>query len=345
MTSYNSQLYIIPLVDLTKQSNVAYVNFVTTTTRIHPNAALTGLNTTSPNTPNPTPIFATTFYVDDDIKKKQMTLVGMPIFRMKRGETYTINFSNYTGYSFNLHWHGLNTTADVDGAAGENIFGINTKIGGLIEVKFPPIGNNSGLAWVHAHPMFDSSDYVNAGVVGALDIIDDISAPVNDLFDYGDNLVPLIYKCIDLNSDGSLNNTNLYTDTWRGTFGWINGKSCINWSTEDNTYIEGLYHNSTKNIVKITLLNGTNSFRFLYVGVCDRNNNIKNFWYVVSDDGFRNPIQTNMVSVNTGNRIGILIDLNEFENNEAYLFFYNFDLTEVLNMTVESNNNLIGYIE
>jgi FtsP/CotA-like multicopper oxidase with cupredoxin domain len=345
MTDFNLKLNIIELLDLTKNNtNKAYVNFLTTTHKINSNAALSGLNINSPDTPNPNPIFATSFYLDDNEKINKMTIFGMPNFRMKKGEEYTLIFNNYTGYSFNLHWHGLNTYGDSDGASCLNQFGINTKIGGTIEIKFPKIENNSGLLWVHAHPMFDASDYLYDGIAGNLEIVDDISKPVNDLFNYGDNLIPLKYNCIDINEDGSLNNANLYTDTWRGTFGLINGQSCINWSTEDTTYTNGLYHNTTKNVVKITILNATDSFRALHVGVCDKNNNIKKFWYIIFDDGFTNPIYTDVINITPSNRIGILIDLNDFEDNESYLFYYNFDLTEVLNMALDNNNNLIGDI-
>jgi FtsP/CotA-like multicopper oxidase with cupredoxin domain len=344
MYSFNKKLYISQLCDLTKESNKAYLNIQTTTYKIHENAELSGLNNISPNTPNPIPLFNTNYYLDDKNKVNYITELGLPNFRMKRGKEYTLIFNNYTGYSFNIHWHGLNTTGDVDGASCLNQFGINTKIGGTIEINFPNITNNSGLLWVHAHPMFNSSDYVYSGIVGSLEITDDISNIVNDLFDYGNNLIPIIYKCIDLNENGTINNANLYTDGWRGTFGLINGYSSINWTNEDNKYVSGQYHESTKNIVKVTILNSTNSFRVIYAGVCDKNNNKKNFWFVMLDDGFRNPIHIDILSIAPSNRVAILIDLNEFEDGEAYLFFYNFDLTEVLNMTVDSNNNLIADI-
>lgn len=342
MKEFNQKLYISQLCDLTKGSNKAFLNIQTTTFAIHNNAELSGLNNLSPNTPNPMPLFNTTYYIDDENKVNYMTQFGLPNFRMKKGDQYTLIFNNYTGYSFNLHWHGLNTSGYVDGSSYFNQFGINTKIGGRIEINFPNITNNSGLLWVHAHPMFNSSDYIYSGIIGTLEIIDDISSVVNDLFYYGDNQIPIIYKCIDLNENGTVNNANLYTVAWRGTFGLINEYSSINWTNEDNKYATGQYHESTKNIVKITILNSTNSYRVIYAGVCDKNNNIKKFWFVMLDDGFRNPIHIDILSIGPSNRVAILIDLNEFEDNEAYLFFYNFDLTEVFNMSVDSNNNLIA---
>jgi len=334
------------LLDLT-QTKKATINILTTQHKFSPNANYSGLNTEYPNTPNPAPIFGSSFNLKNknpaDVVTKMMP-IGLPTIKMKKGNKYNLTVNNYTGYSFNIHWHGLNTTGDVDGASCLNEFGINTKIGPTINIDFPTIHNNSGILWGHAHPMFSSSAYVQGGIKGLLQITDDISSNIDKLFDYGNNEIPLIYRCVDYYKDGTLNVDNLYTDAWRGTFGTINSQSCVNWATDDSPYVNMLYHNTTKNIAKIILLNATASFRALYIGVCDKNNVVKDFWYVLSDDGYRNPMKTSILNIAPSNRIAILIDLNDFLGGEAYVFFYNFDLTQVLNMTVDNNNNLIADI-
>ena len=78
--------------------------------------------------------------------------IGLPVFRFKRGTKPHVKFINNTDFTFNLHWHGLNTTADVDGASTEVVFGPTTKIGRVLDLNFPEINNNSALLWLHATP-------------------------------------------------------------------------------------------------------------------------------------------------------------------------------------------------
>jgi len=331
------KLCVPQLLDLSKNNNLlAYIDIVTNVYKFSPNSGYSGTNKKSP-------IFGSTFYLENN-KNIVENIFGLPFFRMKKGDKYTIIFNNKTGYSFDLHWHGLNTYADIDGASSEVVFGLNTKIGETLKIEFPSITNNSSMLWVHAHPMFDASKYVYSGVVGMVEIIDNETDIVNKLFDYSDNYLMLIYQDIEINSDGTLNDSNVYTDAWRSCFGTINGQICLNWYSDNNEYVNLLYHNSNKNIIKISILNSSGSFRNIYLGVCDKNNNIKFFYNISNDNGLRNPQKINILTINPANRSTVLFDLLDFEDNEAYLFFYNFDLSEVLDIEVDDNNNLIGNI-
>jgi hypothetical protein len=60
---------------------------------------------------------------------------------------------------------------------------------------------------------------------------------------------------------------------------------------------------------------------------------IKSFHLVQTDSGLMNPTELKMTFISVASRIGIIIDLNQFKNRVAYLFFYNYDLTEVLSST------------
>jgi len=302
--------------------------------KFSPNAKSSGTNIDKTN-----PIFGSCFCYN---KKKIISNYGLPLVRIKRGKKYQIIFINDTDYSFNLHWHGLNNPADVDGASTEVIFGNKTEIGPKINIIMPNIDNNSAFLWFHAHPMFDSSPYVYDGIVGGVSIVDDCSLKMQEYFKYPDNEIFLIYQDFEFNNDGTSTKQNLYTDLWRSCFGVINGQSCVNWTSEDKKYISSLKHCINNNLLRINFLNGSNSFRNIYLGVCDEDGNIKDFYFIMTDNGLRNPVLLNIVLVSAANRVGIIVDLNNFKNKRAFLFFYNYDLSEIYSLSTDKNNNLIA---
>ena len=322
-----SRLLLPKLVDLSQhkhKSNSARIEINNTKHKFSSESAESGVD------PKVLPIFGTTSYLNG--KKVSELSWGLPFFRFKRGTKPHVTFVNNTHYSFDIHWHGLNITADIDGASGEVEFGTDTKIGKELNIRFPEITNNSALLWYHAHPMFFTSSLLYSGVLGLLDIVDDNTKFITDTFQYGDNHLILAYLDLDLNTDGSINNTNLYGDAQRSCYGTLNGTCCVNWFSDDRVkYETDLYHESSRNLLKIDILNGTCSFRNLHIGICDQHDHIHNFYLIQTDTGLRNPMKTNIVTLAPANRISIMVDLNEI-NGSAFLFFYNFDLTEVYNM-------------
>lgn len=317
-------LLLPKLLDLTCDKNTAYVDILNTEHKFSADSAPSGTD------PKVIPVFGSVSSINN--KKIVEQTFGLPFFRFKRGATANVTFSNKTGYSFDLHWHGLNISADIDGASGEVEFGVDTKIGTELVIPFPKFNNNSCMEWYHAHPMFISSLFVYGGVYGLVDIVEDNTKFLTDNFEYGNNHLMIAYQDLDLNPDGTMTNVNVYT-FGRSCFGAINGTNCVNWYQSENVaYVENLYHITNKNLIKIDILNGTCSFRNIHVGVCDKNNNIKSFYLIQSDIGLRNPTLTKMVTLAPANRMSILVDLDDFKEHRAYLFFYNFDLTEILNM-------------
>ena len=329
------KLNLPTLLDLSNK-NITNIKINLTEYKFSPNASPSGTNTDKKN-----PIFGSCFCLD---KKKIVSNYGLPLVRIKRGKKYKITFSNETGYSFNLHWHGLNNPADVDGASTEVIFGKKTEIGPNLDIVMPNIDNNSAFLWFHAHPMFDSSPYVYNGIVGGVSVVDDVSIKMQEYFTYPDNEIFIIYQDFEFNPDGTSNKQNLYIDPWRSCFGVINGQSCINWVNDDNKYVNSLKHSSDNNLLRINFLNGANSFKNIYLGVCDEDNNIKEFYYMMTDNGLRNPVPLNILMVASANRVGIIIDLNNFKNKKAYIFFYNYDLSEISSLSTDKNNNLTATV-
>jgi len=274
------------------------------------------------------PIFNSKTFLNN--KQVDIMEYGLPFLKFNRDEIQHFKFTNHTPYYFNLHFHGFNNNAFIDGTSYTAEFGENTKIGKTLEFSVQT-KNNSMFSWFHPHVGMLSSPLVYSGLFGIYEVSDIFSKKIEKNFNYGDNSIILVYSDADLNITGTLNNRRLNDNNWRGFYGAINGQLCLNWTLGHLMpfYTKTLSHTSTKNLFKISLLNGTASFRSVYLGVCDKHKNIRPFYYIQSDCGFRNPVEMTILSISPAERATILFDLNDFEDQEATIFFYNFDLTYI----------------
>jgi FtsP/CotA-like multicopper oxidase with cupredoxin domain len=312
------------LVDFTKFKKNDHVVFEITKTEyaFAPDSALSGQDWQE------RPIFKTTVYVNDHVFLDLDW--GLPFVRFAKGSRPRITYKNHTLFTFNLHYHGLNTVGSVDGASMEDVFGHSTSLGPKVTFDFPEITNNQSLLWYHSHNMFISMELAYGGLLGLLQIVDEPTKWLNEVFEYGDNQLLLAALDMDFDSNGSQTPNNLVTDENRSAYTVINGVSSVNWYTSGHApFTTFQYHHTSKNLVKIDLLNAALNWRVLHIGVCDKNHKVKPFWLVQSDAGLINPKELTMCFSQIGGRLAIIIDLNNFENKEAYLFFYNYDLTEI----------------
>jgi FtsP/CotA-like multicopper oxidase with cupredoxin domain len=331
--SFTTPFPLPPLLDMTK-NEIGYVTFeLNKDFKPAPDCAPSGMDVSLP-------ILATHYHLGTNGPEHYKSF-GMPFFKFKRGVPVEIKFTNYTGYSFDLHWHGLNTPADDDGATEVLEFGVDTYFSPKFDLTFPAITNNSTLLWVHAHNMFISAPLMYGGAYGTVLIVDDESKHITDQFVYSDNHLIFALQDLQFNADGSLTNVDIYTDEHRTPFTMINGVSCVNWYKDGKApYTTQMYHKSTKNLVKIDMVASTNSFRYYYFGVCDKNDNIKSFYLVQTGAGFRNPLKLTMIGLAPAQRFAFIVDLNDFDGGEAYVFMYNFDLTEVYGLDVNAAGQL-----
>src|SRR5437899_11878123 len=113
---FKTQLQLPPLLDFTKKNDdIGYVKILL-------NKSFSPAPDCFPSGDDISlPIFSSEYHLGSDSdsdsdKKIHHTTFGLPFFKFKRGRPANIKFENNTGYSFNLHWHGLNTPADIDGA-------------------------------------------------------------------------------------------------------------------------------------------------------------------------------------------------------------------------------------
>lgn len=274
------------------------------------------------------PIFGSSIYINGELYTE--TTYGLPFMQFSQKSKPKITYVNETLFTFNIHYHGLNTCGSIDGTSMEIVFGKSTQLGPKVTFQFPPITNNQSLLWFHNHNMFISMELIYSGAVGLLQIVDSSTKWLNDRFKYSNNHLMMLALDMDFNENGTQTNLNLPIDQNRSAFTVINGISAINWYEKKNTsYVNTMYHYTTDNLVKIDILNATLNWRVYHIGVCDKNKNIKSFYLVQTDSGLINPIKLKMTYIPVAGRISIIFDLNDFCDSEAYVFFYDYDLTEI----------------
>ncbi len=284
------------------------------------------------------PIFGSTVYINGKVFTKSS--YGLPFIRFEKNSEPKITFKNKTLFTFNIHYHGLNSVGSVDGTSMEVVFGKSTQLGPKVTFQFPKITNNQSLLWFHSHNMFISMELIYGGAVGLLQIVDEETEWLSKRFKYGDNNIMLFATDIDFTESGTQTSLNLSVDQNRSAFTVINGVSAINWYTKKSSpYTDFLYHKTTKNLVKIDLLNASLNWRVYHIGVCDEDKNIKSFNLIQCDSGLINPQKLKMAYVPVAGRISILIDLDKFKNNNAYVFFYDYDLTEIFDSVQANQSN------
>ncbi len=274
------------------------------------------------------PIFGSRTFVNG--VEVQKLSFGLPFMRFVKGSRPKITYHNDTLFTFNIHYHGLNTDGSTDGVDAELMFGKSTKLGPIATFQLPTITNNQSTLWFHAHNMFLSMEIAYAGVIGMIQVVDCETAWLNRVFKYQDNQLLLQALDVDVDAEGRMTSANLPTDDNRSSFSMINGQCAVNWySNEQVPFVNTLYHGVTQNVVKIDIVNSTVGWRVFSVGVCDEDRCIKPFYLVQTDGGLMNPVKLRKTNVSVAGRIGILVDLTCFKHRTAYLFFYNYDQTEV----------------
>src|SRR5439155_1084385 len=135
------------------------------------------------------PIFGSKVFING--KKTLEQSFGLPFMRIPQGSKPRIRYHNTTKFTFNIHYHGLNTVGSVDGVAMEVVFGHSTQLGAEVTFQFPEITNNQTLLWFHSHNMFVSMELIYGGILGLIQITDKRTQWLTEKFVYGDNQILL----------------------------------------------------------------------------------------------------------------------------------------------------------
>lgn len=333
------------LIDYSKlsSSDVIRVDIVNTLYKFSSNSKQSGQDVET------NPIFGHIVFKNDiEISRSDY---GLPWLLIQKGSTPKASFNNKTDFTFNLHFHGLATNGFIDGVSEELVFGKSTIIGPQTNLDFPLIVNNQALLWYHSHNMFISINLIYGGLLGLMMIEDSITKWLSEKFIYQNNHVLLQFNDIDLDEEGIQTPVNLVLDQNRSCFTLVNGRSVVNWYTKKekkSKFVDSIYYTSGQNLVKIDMLNANLNWRVYHIGVCDKMNSIKKFHVIQCDQGLLHPYETEMTFLYTGSRLSILIDLNDYLDREAFLFFYDYDLTEIIDSTAKDlnapNSTIIGQV-
>lgn len=286
------------------------------------------------------PIFGSRVYINNELFTE--STYGMPFIRFAKGSKPKIIWDNQTLFTTNIHYHGLNTDGSIDGVTMEDVFGLNTSLGRVATFQFPEITNNQCLLFFHSHNMFVSIELIISGILGLMEIVDEPTKWLTKEFKYGDNQLLLAPVDMDFTDEGVQTQVNITKGGNRSCFTVVNGTSCVDWySSSSVPFVDQLYHETTKNLVKVDMVNGTANWRVYSIGVCDLEGNIKSFHQVQVDGGLVNPVKLTMLMVPVAGRVSIIVDLNKFKDQVAYLFFYNYDLTEVFGSQPTPNDTTL----
>ena len=157
--------------------------------------------------------------------------------RFAQGSTPKITYVNKTKFTFNIHYHGLDTVGSIDGTSMELVFGPGTQLGPKVTFQFPKIINNQTLIWFHSHNMFVSMELIYGGILGLIQIVDKPTRWLTKSFEYGKNQILLTALDMDLTSSGTQTFSNLVTDANRSNFTVVNGISALNWYSRSDSAV------------------------------------------------------------------------------------------------------------
>lgn len=214
-----------------------------------------------------------------------------PTIRIKKGNTLNINFTNGLTEQSNIHWHGLNVPADMDGHPKDAISKDTSK-----RYTFP-IVDRAGTYWYHAHPDMRTGYQSYMGLAGVLIVNDDeedaLNLPERE-FD-----IPLILQDKRLDAENKILWDKTNDDIPPGYLGdvmFVNG-------TPD------AYHEVGKALYRLRLVNASNA-RIYMIGFED-----KRSMHLIGTDGglLDKPYAMTEIKLSPGERIDVLVD---FKNDQ-----------------------------
>ncbi|HEY6171131.1 MAG TPA: multicopper oxidase domain-containing protein [Candidatus Kapabacteria bacterium] len=209
-----------------------------------------------------------------------------PTIRIKKGNTLNINFTNGLTELSNIHWHGLNVPADMDGHPKDAVPAGSSK-----RYTFPVV-DRAGTYWYHAHPDMRTGYQAYMGLAGALIVSDDEEDALNlpdREFD-----IPLILQDKRLDADNKILWDRTPDDIPSGYLGdvmFVNG-------TPD------AFHEVTRGLYRLRFINASNA-RIYMLGFED-----KRTMHLIANDGglLDKPYPMTEIKLSPGERVEVLVD-------------------------------------
>jgi len=209
-----------------------------------------------------------------------------PTIRVKKGNTLNINFTNGLTEASNIHWHGLNVPADMDGHPKDAVAAGSSK-----RYTFP-IVDRAGTYWYHAHPDMRTGYQAYMGLAGVLIVSDDEEDALNlpdREFD-----IPLVLQDKRLDTDNKILWDRTPDDIPSGYLG-------------DTMFVNGTpdaYHEVARGLYRLRFVNASNA-RIYMLGFED-----KRTMHLIANDGglLDKPYPMTEIKLSPGERVEVLVD-------------------------------------
>lgn len=215
---------------------------------------------------------------------QENTILG-PTFRVKKGEGISVNAINHLAEASNIHWHGLQIPAAMDGHPASLIIA-----GSSFNYEFI-IQQRSGLNWYHPHPHLSTGKQVYKGLAGLFIVNDPEEEALN--LPAGQNEIPIVIQDKRLR-DRILSYNPTIMEVMSGYLGdsiLVNGKSAPICEIKSQTY-------------RLRILNGSNA-RIYNLAF----SNSQSFTIIGNDGGLlKVPYSLNSILIAPGERIDLIVD-------------------------------------
>ena len=236
--------------------------------------------------------------------KKTMTLAFNahnflgPTLIFNKWQQANMSVTNHIGDTTTVHWHGLHVPAKDDGGPHTMIMN-----GSTWNPSFT-IMNKAAMYWYHPHFMGKTAEQAIKGASGLIIIRDSAEAALALPRKYGVDDIPLIVKCLQLDSNNQFMPRGMQDSTLL-----VNG-------------VTNAQYNLPAQVIRLRLLNasGERTFNFGFTAN-------KSFYVIGNDGGLLNaPVAVTRIRLSPGERAEVLINLSGMLGQTIYLMSYGAEL-------------------
>lgn len=221
-----------------------------------------------------------------------------PTFRVQRGSTITIPFTNSLSEETNIHWHGLLAPANMDGHPDQMVMA-----GQSFNYTFK-IDQAANMAWYHPHPHEKTGKQVFMGLAGMF-IVESAEEKALGL-PSGSYEIPLVIQDKRLDTNGGI----IYAPTMNEVMiGYMGETILVNG-------VQSPVHQVASRMYRLRVLNGSNG-RIYNLAL----SNGASFSVIGSDGGLLPTAESvNNLLLAPGERADLLVDFSKIAlNSEVYL--------------------------
>jgi blue copper oxidase len=220
-----------------------------------------------------------------------------PTIRVKNGENVNISLVNKLSDHTNIHWHGLQIPADMDGHPDQMVM---TNESFNYEFR---VNQQAGLNWYHPHLHESTGEQVTQGLAGLFIVESEEEKALNLPKDSLE--IPLIIQDKRIKTDGSISYQPTMMEIMTGYLG-------------ENILVNGTskpFLDVSNRFYRFRILNGS-SARIYNLALSTK----AEFYVIGSDGGFLfQPERVRNILIGTGERIDILIDFSSAKVGEVVL--------------------------